>query len=116
MLARAASAPPAGDGWPFEPKMDGDRCMVDTHDGFRARSRRGWAMADLVPELEQLPPDLMLDGELLSFDAESSRRPRECSTTAKTTAGHSRLMASLRTASKRASAPSPVAEITGHCC
>src|SRR4051812_31720063 len=70
MLARSAAAPPSGSAWSYEPKMDGYRCMVDTHGGFRARSRRGWAMADLVPELAQLPPGLMLDGELVSFDAE----------------------------------------------
>jgi bifunctional non-homologous end joining protein LigD len=70
MLARSAAAPPSGDGWSYEPKMDGYRCMVDTHGGFRARSRRGWAMAELVPEFEALPPGLMLDGELVSFDAD----------------------------------------------
>jgi ATP dependent DNA ligase domain len=42
--------------------------MVDTHDGFRARSRRGWAMAVLVPELQAMPEGLQLDGELVSFD------------------------------------------------
>ena len=42
--------------------------MVDTHNGFRARSRRGWAMAEFVPEFAALPAGLMLDGELVSFD------------------------------------------------
>jgi bifunctional non-homologous end joining protein LigD len=70
MLARSAAAPPSGDGWSFEPKLDGYRCMVDTHSGFRARSRRGWAMAELLPELEGLPEGLQLDGELVSFDAD----------------------------------------------
>jgi bifunctional non-homologous end joining protein LigD len=50
--------------------MDGYRCMVDTHSGFRARSRRGWAMAELVPELATMPDGLQLDGELVSFDAD----------------------------------------------
>jgi ATP-dependent DNA ligase len=82
MLARSAAAPPSGDGWSFEPKLDGYRCMVDTHNGFRARSRRGWAMAELVPELGALPAGLMIDGELVSFDRErggsaSTRGPDE---------------------------------------
>jgi bifunctional non-homologous end joining protein LigD len=68
MLARSAVAPPSGNGWSYEPKLDGYRCMVDTHDGFRARSRRGWAMAELVPALGAMPASLMLDGELVSFD------------------------------------------------
>jgi ATP-dependent DNA ligase len=50
--------------------MDGYRCMLDTHRGFRARSRRGWATAELVPELARLPDGLMLDGELVSFDSD----------------------------------------------
>lgn len=67
MLCGTATAPPSGHGWSYEPKMDGYRCMVDTHDGFRARSRRGWAMAEVGPELEVLPEGLQLDGELVSF-------------------------------------------------
>ena len=39
---------------------------ADTHRGFRARSRRGWAMAELVPELARAPNGLMLDGELVN--------------------------------------------------
>jgi hypothetical protein len=50
MLARTASAPPTDEGWSYEPKLDGDRCLVDTHGRFRARSRRGWAMAELAIE------------------------------------------------------------------
>lgn len=51
MLARAGAIPAVG-GWSFEPKLDGFRCLVCTHDGrFRARSRRGWDMRKLLPEL-----------------------------------------------------------------
>jgi bifunctional non-homologous end joining protein LigD len=70
MLARSAAAPPSGTAWSYEPKLDGYRCLVDTHDGFRARSRRAWAMAELVPELARLPDGLQLDGELVSFDTD----------------------------------------------
>jgi bifunctional non-homologous end joining protein LigD len=70
MLARPGAIP-SGVGWRFEPKLDGFRCLVCTHDGFRARSRRGWNMTTLVPELEQaLPPNVQLDGELVAFDDE----------------------------------------------
>jgi bifunctional non-homologous end joining protein LigD len=62
MLARAGPIP-HGRGWTFEPKLDGFRCLVCTHDGFRARSRRGWNMTPLLPELAPaLPPGVQLDG------------------------------------------------------
>jgi bifunctional non-homologous end joining protein LigD len=53
--------------------MDGFRCMVCTHGGrFQARSRRGWAMTALLPELAHtLPPDVQLDGELVAWDGHS---------------------------------------------
>lgn len=70
MLARSGAIP-AGVGWRFEPKLDGYRCLVCTHGRFRARSRRGWDMAPLLPELEQaLPTNVQLDGELVAFDDE----------------------------------------------
>src|SRR5215218_5073031 len=69
MLARAGRIP-TGRGWTFEPKLDGFRCLVCTHgDRFRARSRRGWDMTPLLPELAAaLPPDAQLDGELVALD------------------------------------------------
>jgi ATP-dependent DNA ligase len=67
MLARSGPLP-TGRGWAFEVKLDGFRCLVDTYEGFRARSRRGWNMTALLPELEALPEDLQLDGELVAFD------------------------------------------------
>jgi bifunctional non-homologous end joining protein LigD len=68
MLARPGAIP-TGDGWRYEPKLDGFRCLVCTHDRFRARSRRGWNMTPMLPELEQaLPPNVQLDGELVAFD------------------------------------------------
>jgi bifunctional non-homologous end joining protein LigD len=68
MLARSGPIP-NGPGWVFEPKLDGYRCLVCTHGRFRARSRRGWGMTALLPELkEALPPNVQLDGELVAFD------------------------------------------------
>ena len=52
MLARAGAIP-RGRGWTFEPKLDGFRCLVCTHAGFRARSRRGW---DMTPAAARVPP------------------------------------------------------------
>jgi bifunctional non-homologous end joining protein LigD len=70
MLARAGALP-TGDGWRFEPKLDGYRCLVCTHGRVRARSRRGWNMAPLLPELaEALPADVQLDGELVAFNSD----------------------------------------------
>jgi len=59
MLARSGAIP-SGRGWMFEPKLDGFRCLVCTHAGtFRARSRRGWDMTPLLPELAMaLPADV----------------------------------------------------------
>jgi bifunctional non-homologous end joining protein LigD len=72
MLARSGPIP-TGPGWRFEPKLDGFRCLVCTHGGFRARSRRGWNMTPLLPELEQaLPADVQLDGELVAFDSDGN--------------------------------------------
>src|SRR4051794_16936363 len=67
MLARADSIP-GGSGWMFEPKLDGFRCLVCTHAGFRARSRRGWDMSHLLPEFRRsLPESVQLDGELVAL-------------------------------------------------
>ena len=68
MLARSGPIP-RGRGWLFEPKLDGFRCLVCTHGSFLARSRRGWEMSDLLPELgAALPSDVQLDGELVALD------------------------------------------------
>ena len=68
MLARAGEGP-RGSGWVFEPKLDGFRCLVCTHgDRLRTRSRRGWDMSPLLPELGSLPENLQLDGEIVALD------------------------------------------------
>jgi bifunctional non-homologous end joining protein LigD len=66
----ASSGPiPSGRGWTFEPKLDGFRCLICTHAGFRARSRRGWNMTHLLPQFRGcLPAGVQLDGELVALD------------------------------------------------
>src|SRR5437764_7644725 len=65
MLARSGRLPDRG-GYAFEVKWDGFRALVRAGDDFRVRSRRGWAMTALVPELQALPPGVY-DGELAAF-------------------------------------------------
>jgi bifunctional non-homologous end joining protein LigD len=64
---------PQGDGWAFELKYDGFRAIVATGDSLRVRSRRGWSMADRLPELRELPGGLVLEGELVAFAGGCSR-------------------------------------------
>ena len=52
----------------FEVKWDGFRALVSTEDGLQVRSRRGWNMTPRLPELETLPPGLVLDCELVAFN------------------------------------------------
>jgi hypothetical protein len=67
-LARS-DAIASGRGWIFEPKLDGFRCLVCTHATFHVRSRRGWDMTHLLPELRGcLPAGVQLDGELVALD------------------------------------------------
>jgi bifunctional non-homologous end joining protein LigD len=78
MLARAGSLPKR-DGYAYEVKWDGFRAIVSTVDFLRVRSRRGWDMADLVPELSELPSGLVLDGELVAWGADGLPSfPRLC--------------------------------------
>jgi bifunctional non-homologous end joining protein LigD len=49
-------------------KYDGFRAIVSTEDCLQIRSRRAWNMSDRVPELRELPPGLVLDGELVAFN------------------------------------------------
>jgi bifunctional non-homologous end joining protein LigD len=65
MLARP-DALPRGD-YSYEVKWDGLRAIVATEDEVQVRSRRGWIMTELVPELAALPSGLVLDGELVAF-------------------------------------------------
>jgi bifunctional non-homologous end joining protein LigD len=59
---------PLGSGYSYEVKWDGFRAIVSTEDGLRVRSRRGWDMTTLLPELAKLPSGLVLDGDLMAPD------------------------------------------------
>lgn len=66
MLSRPGPLP-SGSNWLFEVKWDGFHAIVSTEDGLRVSSRRGWDMTHTVPELEAVPPGLVLDGELVAW-------------------------------------------------
>jgi hypothetical protein len=51
----------------FELKWDGFRALVGRNVDFRVRSRRGWNMTPLIPELADLPVHGVFDGELAAF-------------------------------------------------
>ena len=63
MLSRPGPLP-SGSAWTYELKWDGFRAIVSTEDGMRVRSRRGWNMTPVLPELRALPAGLVLDGEV----------------------------------------------------
>jgi bifunctional non-homologous end joining protein LigD len=72
MLARSGPIPTRGD-WSFEVKWDGFRAIVSTEGApLRIRSRRGWNMTELVPELAALQIAATLDGELVAFGPDGS--------------------------------------------
>jgi len=71
MLAKNAAKLPEGEGWMFEPKWDGFRCLV-FRDGDEVQlwSRHGRPFDRYFPELPaplraQLPPRVVVDGELV---------------------------------------------------
>jgi bifunctional non-homologous end joining protein LigD len=66
MLLRSARLPTSGD-YSYEPKWDGFRALVSRNGRTRVRSRRGWDMTSLVPELAELPDGIAVDGELVAF-------------------------------------------------
>ncbi|MFL5982735.1 MAG: hypothetical protein ACJ74R_13605 [Gaiellaceae bacterium] len=67
MLARSGPIPTRGE-WTFEVKWDGFRAIVSTEGApLRVRSRRGWNMTPLLPELSALPVTGTFDGELVAF-------------------------------------------------
>ena len=70
----------------WEPKLDGYRVLafIDEN-GVKLRSRRGLELAAdfprLVAELAQQAVDgMILDGEIVAFDATASRRSTRCRT------------------------------------
>jgi bifunctional non-homologous end joining protein LigD len=70
-----AAKPPAGDGWIYELKYDGYRCLAAIAGReVKLYTRRGlnWTkqFGFVVPELRQLTKgSLLLDGEIVAFDA-----------------------------------------------
>ena len=77
MLSRPGPLP-SGSGWSFELKWDGFRAIVSTEDGLRVRSRRGWNMTPVLPELRGLPSGLVLDGELVAWIGGAPYFPHVC--------------------------------------
>jgi ATP-dependent DNA ligase len=83
MLAKAAAAVPEGEGWLYEPKWDGFRCIVFRDgDDIQLTSRNERPFNRYFPELldplrAALPPQAVVDGEIvlpradrgLDFDA-----------------------------------------------
>ena len=66
-LARSGQLPERR-GYAFEVKWDGFRGLLSTENGLRIRSRRGWDMTELIPELAAFPVFGSFDGELVAFD------------------------------------------------
>jgi bifunctional non-homologous end joining protein LigD len=76
MLARSGVIP-TGD-YAFEVKWDGFRALVSRNGDFQVRSRRGWNMTALLPELADLPAEAILDGEIVAFADGRPRFPLVC--------------------------------------
>ena len=81
---RIGDAPFNHPDWSWEPKLDGYRVLafIDEH-GIRLRSRRGLELADTFPRLaeelrQQAAAGMILDGEIVAFDATASRRSTRC--------------------------------------
>jgi ATP-dependent DNA ligase len=52
----------------FELKWDGIRAIVGLNGELQVRSRRGWNMTNLLPELAAMPTEGVFDGELVAFN------------------------------------------------
>ena len=67
-LARSRARVPEGDGWAYEPKWDGFRCVafVD-HDQVYLQSRNGKALSRYFPELKFPDGRYVVDGEIVVF-------------------------------------------------
>ncbi|HSA88686.1 MAG TPA: DNA ligase D, partial [Burkholderiales bacterium] len=73
MLAQLAEAPFNKPDWMWEPKLDGYRVLAFLDKNVRLRSRRGLELAKQFPglaaELAKQGPRMILDGEIVAFDA-----------------------------------------------
>jgi ATP-dependent DNA ligase len=74
MLAQLQAHLPSGAGWRYEPKLDGFRGLLRRETGSTARllSRNGRDLGPWFPELVQaalkLPPNTLIDGEIVIAD------------------------------------------------
>ena len=65
-LARSRSALPSGDGWAYEPKFDGFRCIAFVDgDAVHLQSRNGRDLTRYFPELSFAGGRYVLDGEIV---------------------------------------------------
>lgn len=71
MEARAADTLPAGDGWQFEPKWDGFRCLAYKHgSAVELMSKSGKSLVRFFPEVAAqvgsiAAENFVIDGELV---------------------------------------------------
>ena len=71
MYAQAVTELPNGDLWTYEAKLDGYRCLAAKHSNELALwSRRGNGFTtrfrDIARACEKLPPDTLIDGEVVA--------------------------------------------------
>src|SRR3954470_17749842 len=73
-LARSRAELPKGEGWAYEPKWDGFRCIafVDGDDVY-LQSRNGRDLTRYFPELRFMPGRFVLDGEIVVPDGEGGQ-------------------------------------------
>lgn len=70
-LAKSAKALPNGEGWSYEPKWDGFRCVAFVDgDEVYLQSRNGRPLTRYFPELAFPEGRYVLDGEIVLFDAD----------------------------------------------
>jgi ATP-dependent DNA ligase len=69
---------PDGEQWTYEAKLDGYRCLAGKNGGVTLWSRRGTLFTARFPEVaracEKLPPDTLLDGELVAIAYDPAER------------------------------------------
>jgi ATP-dependent DNA ligase len=72
-LARPKKALPVGDGWSYEPKWDGFRCIAFVEDGEAyLQSRNGRDLTKYFPELAFPEGRYVVDGEIVVFAADGT--------------------------------------------
>ena len=73
-LARPKKALPTGEGWVYEPKWDGFRCIAFVDgDTVHLQSRNGRDLTRYFPELRFPEGRYVLDGEIVVFDAQGGQ-------------------------------------------